>query len=727
MSQARHASYSDLTNPALQHAINQNCLSTIHLARLVSEFAQEMASSYESFAKDIQRVVAMFRDRSNTLKSERSLDTPSSLYSVWENLLKETELDAQAHLDASGLLLKNVSEPLQEVSKYKMSQALKLQTFRQNFEDILQHSEESFNKKEEAYRETYKAFKTCGSLDNREGLKHTFHSAHNEYLLQLRASNRLQDDMKVTLPQVLEELDEICIDTTNTVNVAIESHSLLLLTKANEQRRQLENLLRCCRQVNPMLDISLFVKAINSEEHKIPLQRHKFSPADPMANSGEDSLMNHLIIDRVTEGALLDKRSGLQKEALELTSYIKQNQDVTQALVNMCQRNLAHHLYAKVYETQEDLCRKRNEIRVANLQLGMVRAQIELLSPKQNGAPEDEQEKKNPSTIRGMWKKAFKTLKSSSSVEKLSKKSSFSKKKQNSKEADEEVEQLNSPVDPVYSLLKCAADLPRSGGKSPCLLHAHCSGQHTPSNPGNARYPSGGDSSGNTSKASSPSSSASHSPKTRRKKLNVRMKSFSLDTPEPPKQLLAIDENTKKKSTSFTNTCFGGKESPEDRMSFSASSLRKKFALAKASSLETEEKKNCSLSPSPKCSPKSQRKDAKSLYVALYNFKAKEKDDMDLRAGWRVTVTESSKKHWWKGKTHGRSGYFPATYVIPLQSDQRVFQVLQAINLSDGQYSIKFHKDQIVLQIGEAMEGMILVRAANNRQALCPLQYLQEL
>ncbi|KAH3784909.1 hypothetical protein DPMN_162981, partial [Dreissena polymorpha] len=134
-------------------------------------------------------------------------------------------------------------------------------------------------------------------------------------------------------------------------------------------------------------------------------------------------------------------------------------------------------------------------------------SEIELLSPKQNGAPEDEQEKKNPSTIRGMWKKAFKTLKSSSSVEKLSKKSSFSKKKQNSKEADEEVEQLNSPVDPVYSLLKCAADLPRSGGKSPCLLHAHCSGQHTPSNPGNARYPSGGDSSGNTSKASSPSSS----------------------------------------------------------------------------------------------------------------------------------------------------------------------------------------------------------------------------
>lgn len=50
----------------------------------------------------------------------------------------------------------------------------------------------------------------------------------------------------------------------------------------------------------------------------------------------------------------------------------------------------------------------------------------------------------------------------------------------------------------------------------------------------------------------------SQSPKTRRKKLNARMKSFSLDAPEPSKHLLAIDETTKKKSSSFTNTCLRG-------------------------------------------------------------------------------------------------------------------------------------------------------------------------
>lgn len=39
-------------------------------------------------------------------------------------------------------------------------------------------------------------------------------------------------------------------------------------------------------------------------------------------------------------------------------------------------RSLAKHQYAKVYETQEDMCRKRNEIRVATLQLAAIKAQV---------------------------------------------------------------------------------------------------------------------------------------------------------------------------------------------------------------------------------------------------------------------------------------------------------------------------------------------------------------
>ncbi|CAC5383891.1 unnamed protein product [Mytilus coruscus] len=221
----------------------------------------------------------------------------------------------------------------------------------------------------------------------------------------------------------------------------------------------------------------------------------------------------------------------------------------------------------------------------------------------------------------------------------------------------------------------------------------------------------------------------SQSPKTRRKKLNARMKSFSLDAPEPSKHLLAIDETTKKKSSSFTNTCLRGSRSPDDKYALSATNLRKKFASsAKASSLDIE---SGGMSPSPKESPKPSRKnkqdkDKDNLYVVLYHFKGKEKDDMDLRAGSKVRVTDSSDPDWWKGKCNGRSGYFPAKYVITIQKNQKVYQVNHPMHLTDGDVDMKLHKDQIVLQIGEEDHGMIFVKAANKKQAMCPLKYLNE-
>ncbi|KAK3587363.1 hypothetical protein CHS0354_028732 [Potamilus streckersoni] len=132
-------------------------------------------------------------------------------------------------------------------------------------------------------------------------------------------------------------------------------------------------------------------------------------------------------------------------------------------------------------------------------------SKIELLMPKQNGSlDEDQENKKNPSIIRGMWKKAFKSLKSSGG-EKLSKKGSVHKKKPDSTEQDEPQCQSSGPVDPVYSLLKCAADLPKVG-KPPCSLHASCT---LHSGPGSIAV-SSADSSDNTSKTSSHSSSEMH-------------------------------------------------------------------------------------------------------------------------------------------------------------------------------------------------------------------------
>ncbi|XP_059141512.1 SH3 and cysteine-rich domain-containing protein 2-like isoform X2 [Physella acuta] len=339
-----------------------------------------------------------------------------------------------------------------------------------------------------------------------------------------------------------------------------------------------------------------------------------------------------------------------------------------------------------------------------------------MLTPKQNGYADaedgesDEEKMKHTASIKGMWKKAFKSLKSNDKQTWLSKKGSLIKRKDSEVPHDEEPEEVAKEIDPVYSLLKCAADLPKVP-KTPkdAQCCSHVAGK--------------GDSSGSTSKASSPSSSASHSPKTRRKKLNARMKSFSLDTPDPPKQLLGIDETTKKKSSSFTNNCFG-------QTSVAVVASKKRFGFGnRSTSLEIEDVKRRSRSSSPQLSPKSKKKEA-DVYVSLYHFRGKEKDDMDLRPGCRVVVTNSSDPDWWKGKCNGRSGYFPAKYLLKLTKHQRVYQVTHTMNLTeiDGLGGMRLHKDQIVLGMSEPEEGAIVihVKAANNREAMCPAQFLSE-
>lgn len=481
--------YAEFSHPSLKDAINQNNSSTFKLSLLVAEFAQQMAAAHEQFAKEVQTVIGSFRRKNNEFKFERPVDTPCSIQKAWESLLHETEMDAQAHLDAASLLIKNVYKPLEEVAIHKQSQAQKLNNFRNKFEDMLQKVENQILTAEKDYMYAYNQYQDC------QINKTNLYNAHNEYIFQLRASNRSIDQFQLAIPQVLEELEEIYIDTSNTVNVAIESHALLLLTKANEQHRRFEDLLQVCRQVNPQLDISYFVNALNPDCAKLEIKRHRFHPVEASSEDCTCLYQNQLIIDKSTESALLEKRALLQREAAELTSYIAQNQDISHSLVNICQRNLANHLYSKVYETQEDMCRKRNEIRMANIQLAAVRAQIDLLTPKQNGTVENTDQDKSAASIKGMWKKAFKSLKSSSSSDsKLSKKSSLKKKQQGSKEEEEEQEQESKEIDPVYSLLKCAADLPK-GARIPCIVHSQCAGQHNP------------DSSSSTSKTSSPSSS----------------------------------------------------------------------------------------------------------------------------------------------------------------------------------------------------------------------------
>ncbi|XP_049954638.1 uncharacterized protein LOC126470681 [Schistocerca serialis cubense] len=292
-------------------------------------------------------------------------------------------------------------------------------------------------------------------------------------------------------------------------------------------------------------------------------------------------------------------------------------------------------------------------------------------------------------------------------------------------------------VDATYQVLKQAGEI-RSAGPQP----------HQPQQ---QQQPQQHNSQHNPRRSLRPacsSSSAPHSP--RRQKLNLRMKSLSLDSPESTEhvqkrrhaaaQSACLDPQTSHSSSSriecsqeiprqhrtvfiHNGRCWSTPSSPvHNRRLLSARNMR----MSSVELPDENEKSLSSASTSPCPSPKSHRLLPTNLYVVLYNFKSRHPDELDLKAGYKVTVIDASDKDWWKGKCFGRVGYFPSKYVIKLQPGEKALQVTHNLQVSDGNNGLMLLRDQIVIQVGEELDGMVMIRNGENQQGVCPLKFLQE-
>ncbi|XP_024081047.1 uncharacterized protein LOC106670821 isoform X5 [Cimex lectularius] len=215
-----------------------------------------------------------------------------------------------------------------------------------------------------------------------------------------------------------------------------------------------------------------------------------------------------------------------------------------------------------------------------------------------------------------------------------------------------------------------------------------------------------------------------HSP--RRQKLNLRMKSLSLDSPE------STEHNQRRRpgtNCSAQTSAHGSSHSSSSRLQSPSSPVHSRRLLSarnmRMSSVELpddNEKSISSASTSPCPSPKPYRLLPNNLYVVLYNFKSRHSDELDLKAGYKLTVIDTSDPDWWRGKCLGRVGYFPSKYVAKVQPGERALQVTHNLQVADS----TLLRDQIVIQIGEEVDGMVMIRSGDNRQGICPIKYLTE-
>lgn len=136
---------------------------------------------------------------------------------------------------------------------------------------------------------------------------------------------------------------------------------------------------------------------------------------------------------------------------------------------------------------------------------------------------------------------------------------------------------------------------------------------------------------------------------------------------------------------------------------------------------------SASVSPCPSpVSIKHQRLLPSNLYVCLYHFSARQPDELELRAGYKITATDTSDPDWWRGKCLGRLGYFPSAYVTRLCPGERPLRVLHNLELDDGGRPLQLLRDQIVIQVGKDVDSFMPIRNGENRRGMCPVKYLQD-
>ncbi|XP_021916458.1 SH3 and cysteine-rich domain-containing protein isoform X4 [Zootermopsis nevadensis] len=724
----------------------------------------------------MQLLVANFRKRNAELRKERPA-CPSALFHTWETLLQEVEIDSQAHSDIASILGRQVSRPLVERSFHRKIQSRKVFTHRESYETILTKTEDKLAKCRQDYKNAYVSYlmgPTTASLSN-------YFDAHNAYVQQLHAANGMLDQYhQETLPQLLQELEDVYSDLCSTLSESVLQGAEIISARALEQSRRYDGLSSQCRAVAGPTDLAHFVRSLPTPQHNPhhPSLRHNFVAPSPEAPDGtggaageplaNDSpvnppppLKNEVVVDRLASITVRSRYDALKKEASELESQIKQLHDALDTLLRIQQRSLESSLYNKANELQEDISMKRFDMRVAQIHLGAVRAQKELFASKVESASDSSRERKMSSSSTGSmknkWLKAFKSLKTTSTPSNGAANKDGEKKNQmyhavstimtlrkNGKDR-EGVFQAGGSLDPAahtfqeYTYKKitpcdiCSQVLrghTRQGLKCRvCKLNVHVDcqdkvGRCQPKSRLLRRQKSTSEIETHVRDAL-PDEETPHSP--RKQKLNLRMKSLSLDSPEST-------EHAQRRRHAAQSTCVDPQSSQSSsRIQSPSSPVHNRRLLSarnmRMSSVELpdeNEKSLSSASTSPCPSPKPHRLLPTNLYVVLYNFKSRHPDELDLKAGYKVTVIDTSDQDWWKGKCLGRIGYFPSKYVIKLQPGEKPLQVTHNLQVSDGDNGLMLLRDQIVIQVGEELDGMVMIRSGDNRQGVCPLKFLQE-
>ncbi|EAT42175.1 AAEL006278-PA [Aedes aegypti] len=347
-----------------------------------SDFTENLAQLYEQHAEALQVLVSGYRKRNGELRKERPA-CQSNLFQAWETFLQEIEADSQATIDVASSLSRQVSRPLLERSFYRKVQSRKVFTHRESFDTIISKTEEKLSKCRIDYKQCFIAHR-----QNPTQLTLTqYIDSHNAYVQQLHATNAMLEAYHCeTLPQLMQELEEIYNDLCNIVAEAVLQGAEAIAAKALEQARRYDSLANQCKSVSPSQDLGFFVRSLPVPSNAQRVPKKAFAPPQSaIQGDGDDlsteygvgfALRNELVVDKGASIQVRPSLEALKRESQELEIQIKQLQDSVDALVRSQIRGIESQLYNKANEIQEDISMKKFDLRAKQIHLAAVRAQV---------------------------------------------------------------------------------------------------------------------------------------------------------------------------------------------------------------------------------------------------------------------------------------------------------------------------------------------------------------
>ncbi|XP_055687710.1 uncharacterized protein LOC129792563 isoform X4 [Lutzomyia longipalpis] len=414
----------DACHPSLNEALKSHNSVTFKLVKTVSDFTETLAQVYEQHAEALQVLVSNYRKKNSELRKERPA-CHSTLFHAWETFLQEIEADSQSSSDVASALSRQVARPLLERSFHRKVQSRKIFTHRESFDTIIAKTEEKLSKCRMDYKQSFIAHR---SNPTQHSLT-LYIDSHNAYVQQLHATNAMLESYHCeTLPQLLQELEDIYNDLCATISEAVLQGAEAISTKAIEQAKRYDGLSNQCKSVSGPQDLGHFTRVLPLPPNPSKVPKKAFAPPQPVPGpETEDAqeydenlpppLRNELVVERGASIQVRPSFEALKREAADLEMQIRQLQDSVDALVRNQLRGLESQLYNKANELQEDISMKKFDLRAKQIHLAAVRAQKDLfLARVEPGSPRGERKLSvsSSSSMKTKWLKAFRSLKPAS-------------------------------------------------------------------------------------------------------------------------------------------------------------------------------------------------------------------------------------------------------------------------------------------------------------------------